>query len=264
MCKCSLLRSFFASRSRPRAARYVAAGAAFLLFLSAGTASAQSLRGSSSSLDRQNRQAKLHDFTFLRQRQEVSKFAGAGLLVPIEGNRDYRLNNVSFEVARPEVRLFLERLAGQYRRTCGTPLVVTSLTRPIELQPSNASRRSVHPTGMALDLRLPSTSSCRAWLERTLLHLEGEGAIDATLERRPAHYHVAVFPGAYMEYVAAQTGRAVAHVVEDASGDTSHTVLPKETLWRISKRYGTTLEALQAANQLESTDIQAGQVLIIP
>jgi hypothetical protein len=182
----------------------------------AGDAAAQSLRGSRASLDRQNREASLHDFTYLREPRQLERFVDAGLLVPVEGNGDYALADVSYEVARPEVRLFIERLSRQYHAACGEPLVVTSLTRPQSSQPPNASPLSVHPTGMALDLRRPAVGGCRRWLESTLLHLEKQKVLDATLERRPPHYHVAVFPADYVAYVSRITGRAIADVMADA------------------------------------------------
>jgi hypothetical protein len=190
-----------------------------LAVLCAADAGAQSLRGSRTSLDRQNREARSHDFTYLRGPSQLTRFVGAGLLVPIEGSADYALADVSYQVARPEVRLFLERLSSQYRAACGAPLVVTSLTRPRSAQPPNASARSVHPTGMALDLRRPATPACRRWLESTLLSLEKKRVLDATLEKNPPHYHVAVFPDDYIAYVARLTGQDPADVMADAGGD---------------------------------------------
>ena len=229
------------------------------------TASAQSLRGSSSSLDQQNRQALRHDFTYLTRRQDVARFVGAGLLVPVAGNAHYKLTDVSFRVARPEVRLFVERLAAQYYRTCGSRLVVTSLTRPKTYQPSNASTRSVHPTGMALDLRVPTTLSCRRWLESTLLALEGHRVLDVTLERHPAHFHVALFPEPYLAHVAATTGRpTIARVPSPERLSGSHTVRRGETLWRIAQTYETTPSAIRRANGLPSTTVRTGQRLLIP
>lgn len=201
------------ARPRQRAHRILLSFVGTIAILYAGDAGAQSLRGSRSSLDRQNREAQSHDFTYLRGPLQLTRFVGAGLLVPLEGNADYSLADVSYEVARPEVRLFIERLSGQYRDACGTPLVVTSLTRPRFSQPRNASPRSVHPTGMALDLRRPATRACRRWLESTLLYLEKKRVLDATLERRPAHYHIAVFPDDYIAYVAKMTGRDIAGVM---------------------------------------------------
>jgi hypothetical protein len=184
-----------------------------LLTAIAMPAEAQSLRGSRTSVDRQTIQAREHDFTFLRRRAEVDRFVDAGLLVPLGDGRHYRLHGVSFNVARPEVKLFVERLSAQYYGACGDRLVVTSLTRPTSRQPANASSRSVHPTGMAVDLRVPDTPSCRRWLESMLLSLEREGVLEATLERSPLHFHVAVFPDEYLAYVARQTGRPTRSVL---------------------------------------------------
>jgi hypothetical protein len=220
-------------------------------------ASAQSLRGSAASLDLQAIQADRHDLTYLPGTKELQRFVENGILVPVNGNRDYQLKDVSFPFARTEVRLFIERLAGQYRLACGEPLVVTSLTRPLSHQPRNASNRSVHPTGMALDLRRPQ-GRCRQWLEDTLLYLEGQAVLEATAERRPPHYHVAVFPSQYAAYV----GRATARPSESTSR--SHTVRRGDTLWAIANRYGVSVDSLRRANQRRSTLIHPGQILRVP
>jgi LysM repeat protein len=225
-----------------------------------GYASAQSLRGSRGALDLQTAQAVSHDFTYLGEPGQVHRFVAAGYLVPVDSNRDYRLKDVSFPVARPEVRLFIARLASQYRRACGERLVVTSLTRPLSHQPRNASDRSVHPTGMALDLRRPA-GRCRRWLERTLLSLESRGVLEATAERHPPHYHVAVFPEQYAFYVGRLTGLG-------SSGSPvslgSYTVRRGDTLWQIARRYDISLRALRQVNKLSSTRIRPGQRLTLP
>jgi hypothetical protein len=180
--------------------------AAFCLLTLPATAftGAQSLLGSRESLLRQNDEARDHDYTYLRTSADVRDFARRGLLVRVPGNADYDIESdeVSFPYARPEVKLFVERLAEQYRDACGEKLVVTSLTRPITRQPWNASTLSVHPTGMAADLRRSSSSACRAWLEDALLDLEGKGVLEATKEQYPPHYHVTVFPQPYLRYIA--------------------------------------------------------------
>lgn len=231
--------------------------------VAAAPASAQSLRGSRASLDRQNREARQHDFTFLRRPSQLERFEDAGLLVPLDGGRHYRLHDVSFNVARPEVKLFVERLSGQYASACGEPLIVTSLTRPTSLQPANASPRSVHPTGMAMDLRVPE-GKCRRWLEKTLLSLERGRVLEATLERHPLHFHVAVFPDEYLAYVARTTGRSQASLIASVTGAEQHTVRRSETLWAIAQRYDTTPAAIRAANGLTSNVIKPGQTLEIP
>jgi len=164
---------------------------------------AQTLLGSHESLLRQNEEAREHDFTYLRTTADVRDYAQQGLLVRLPGNSDYELaDDVSFPYARPEVKTFVERLSDQYHGACGERLVVTSLTRPITRQPANASAISVHPTGMAIDLRRSDSSGCRLWLETVLLDLENKGVIEATREQYPPHYHVAVFPNPYLQYVA--------------------------------------------------------------
>lgn len=222
----------------------------------------QSLRGSSHSLDLQNRMARRHDFSYLRTGDRVRQFVEAGYLVPVRANHDFRLHRVSYPVARPELELFVRRLAAQYREACGERLVVTSLTRPINRQPRNASSRSVHPTGMAVDLRLSSRRSCRSWLEGVLLSLERGGVLEATRERYPAHYHVALFPQPYVDYVSRQTGTMVA-LAEPASSIT-YQVRPGDTLWTLARRHDTSVETLRSVNDLSGNQIYAGQMIRLP
>lgn len=235
----------------------------FGLFLLPAASEAQSLRGSESSLDRQNRQARAHDFTYLTDAAQVRHFASTGRLVALRANQDFELKDVSFAYARPAVRLFVQRLSAQFRAACGEKLVVTSLTRPRSTQPRNASARSVHPTGMAVDLRRHNKPACRRWLDRVLLSLEVSRVLEVTLERHPPHYHVAVFPDPYSRYVAR---------IEDIRKTpparfadlVSYTVGRKDTLWRIARQHGTTPERIQAANGLTSTTIYPGQTLQVP
>ena len=250
--------------------------AAVLAGLAPSSSFAQSLRGSSRSLTAQNAQAQAHDFTYLRTPAHVRRFVELGYLVPLEGNRDYDIDDeVSFPYARPQVRTFVERLAGQYRRACGEVMVVTSLTRPLNRQPSNASSRSVHPTGMAVDLRRSNHRPCRAWLEDVLLSLEANGVLEATRESRPPHYHIALYPEPYARYVdglATRTAQAAETPVvaaaepvgAEAEGGGSYRVRPGDALWKIARAHGTTIAALQRSNNLLGSRIYPGQVLTIP
>jgi len=221
---------------------------------------AQSLRGGRAAVNRAYRVAQDHDFTFLRTGAQVRRFVQAGYLVRVRGNADFGLAGVSYPYARPEVELFLRRFAAQYRAGCGERLVVTSLTRPLNRQPRNASDRSVHPTGMAVDLRRPATRRCRQWMERVLLQLEGAGVLEATKERRPPHYHVSLFPRPYRRYVDALRTRAVA----TAGGTQRYRVQAGDSLWEIARAYGTTIETLKAINGLSGSRIYPGQVLSVP
>lgn len=230
---------------------------------------AQSLRGSSASLDVQNEQARIHDFTYLSTSSQVRRFVDSGYLVPVRGNRDFELHAVSFPYARPEAELFIRRLASQYRAACGEKLVVTSLTRPQSRQPRNASDRSVHPTGMAIDLRYSGSRSCRAWLEGVLLSLESAGVLEATRERYPAHYHIALFPRPYASYVDRMTSgeRRAQPVTREASAAPAierYEVRRGDSLWTIARDHGISISELRSSNDLRSNRIYAGQVLRVP
>ena len=177
---------------------------ACLLFLVVAVtpAIAGELSGSRASVRKQNRVARRAEYKFLRTSREVREWVRLERLVTVRSTSDYVLQNVSFPYARPAVKMFLDRLSAQYHAATGERLVITSLTRPINHQPENASAWSVHPAGMAVDLRVPSTAAKRRWLERTLLDLEDRAVLDVTREHRPPHYHVAVFPDEYERYVA--------------------------------------------------------------
>lgn len=251
------------------------------------------LKGSRTTMRRQNTVAQTHDYTFLRTSSDVQRFAGMGLLVPVRNTASLRLVSVSYPYARPAVKLFAERLASQYKASCGEKLVITSLTRPLSQQPRNASDLSVHPAGMALDIRVSKRRACRQWIEGTLVSLERKGVIDATRERKPAHYHVAVFPAKYERYVAQLTGKPATRLAAKPATEATapqakpiakaddpkyasiiplpsttkpatHEVRLGETLWSIARKHGVTVTALQEANHLGSSTIKPGQTLSIP
>ena len=187
----------FESASRRGLQATAVLGLSCLALAAGGTGvDAQSLVGSHESLMRQNLVAAQHDYAYLRTPHDVVQAVDGGVLIPVRGNGDFELaeGEVSFPYARPEVKAFLTQLSHEYRAVCGEVLVVTSLTRPTTHQPWNASPLSVHPTGMAVDMRRSDRRACRDWLDATLLALEGEGMIEATREHWPSHYHVAVFP----------------------------------------------------------------------
>ena len=222
-------------------------------------ANAQSLRGSTSSMDQQVRMAGVHDYTYIETPARVRFFADQGWLVPIKDGRNHSLHAVSFPYARPEVQVFIERLSRQYRSACDEQLVVTSLTRPQNRQPRNASDRTVHPTGMALDLRFSWDRNCRDWLERVLLSLESGGILEATLERNPRHYHVALFPQPYASYVASLEARGLS-----APENTEYRVRNGDSLWKIARQHGVSVDEIRDANGLRNDQIFPGQLIEVP
>jgi hypothetical protein len=141
---------------------------------------AQSLRGSQESVDH----------LYLVARASGLQFHAT---VPLSGNKDYTpKSSMSLPYATAEVRAYVEHLAAEYHAACGERLVITSALRPMSKRPRNGSVKSVHPTGIAVDVRKPKRRLCRDWLRQLLLQHEREGAIEATEEFRPPHFHVVV------------------------------------------------------------------------
>ncbi|HEU4885267.1 MAG TPA: DUF5715 family protein [Longimicrobium sp.] len=165
---------------------------------------AVTMRGSPASMERQHANAVASDFTFAETPAAIDDLVKKGRLVRLTGGADYTLAKVSHPYTRPEVKTFVENVSAEYRKACGERLVVTSLTRPRTEQPGNAHKLSVHPAGMAVDFRISRASKCQKWFEKALLAFEEKNLLDATRERNPPHYHVAVFTREYRAYAARQ------------------------------------------------------------
>ena len=179
-----------AARTAPRLV--LAAAAAVLA--AAPAAGAQTLRGSPTSVERAYDSAVARGLTFHQSAATVQRAVRAGTFVRLSGGASYRLKGVALPYVLPATRVVLGELATAYRRACGEPLVVTSAMRPVGFRLTNGNARSVHPTGLAFDLRSPQ-GRCRKWIRTRLLALEREGRVDATEERFPAHFHVVVYRG---------------------------------------------------------------------
>lgn len=251
----------------------LAAAVAFMAVvtpLSPRPAQAQSLRGSRASINRMYRDARAEDLSFFETPAGVRRAVKKGWLVKLVPDANFALHEIGYPYVRPSTRLFVQRLAEQYRDECGEPLVVTSAVRPATRQPANSTERSVHPTGMAVDLRKPQDASCLRWLRRTLLDLEDAGLLEATEEHVPAHFHVAVFPGEYTRYVAARVktesvAAARTQLASQQSSDaTTYRVHAGDTLWDIARAHDTTVDAIANANDISGAVIQPGQELRIP
>jgi len=238
----------------------------------AHAASGVTLRGSHDSMVRQHRIARENDFSFLRTPAQVREWVKAGRLVPIRGNEDYAVAGASFAVTRPQTLTLVERLAAQYHDACGEKLYVTSATRPEDLQPWNASPLSVHPAGMAVDLRVSSSAACRSWIEQVLLSLESKGVLDVTREHHPPHYHVSLYPRQYASYL---TGRGAGVQIAKNTGHSRGTVTRAvnskryrvgrgDNLWTIARRHNTSVASLKRANGINSSRLKPGQLLEIP
>ena len=245
-----------------------------MLSLTANLAQAETLKGSPTSVEKQYRLAQSYGFNFIKTASEVAPNVESGELHRVSPGRYMELHDVSYPYAVSETRLFLGRLSQQYYAACGEKLIVTSLLRPVNTQPANAVALSVHPTGMAVDLRIPAKWKCRSWLENTLLSLEKERVLDVTRERRPAHYHVAVYARPYETRVAAleakfrqpatHTSDQPAQEVSVSSGSASHQdyiVRKGDSLWEIAAKTGVSVAELRTANKLQGNRINVGETL---
>lgn len=153
---------------------------------------AQSLRGSPASVDRMYYKAQAQRLTFFKSASEVAEAADAGTVVLLRGNMDYAVVGTQVPYVRPETLRFIESLGAAHRQACGEPIIVTSGIRPTARKLRNSHEKTVHPTGMAVDIR-KSAGNCRVWLRKALLGLEAQGLIEAIEENRPPHFHIAVY-----------------------------------------------------------------------
>jgi LysM repeat protein len=260
------------------------AGAAIVACLATPSiADAQSLRGSRSTVERVYERASDNGLHFYKTSGGVKSAAEQGRFVRLTGNADYRLNAVSHPYATATTRTFVERLGAQYHASCGEPMVVTSAIRPMASQPSNSSDWSVHPTGIAVDLRKP-TGRCLTWLRKTLLSLEQRGVLDGTEEKHPPHFHVVVFPAAYDAYVESLGGAsrsetaarkaaakttvagpriALATVARMPATTRKYRVKKGDSLWSIAKRYDTTVDTIKRLNPSAARKLLPGQTLVL-
>ena len=264
----------------------------------ASSLSAQSLRGSQSSVQKMYTRAVLNDLEFFRTSKGVYESVRDGELVMISITTDLTLDRVSYPFVLRRTRDVLNVFAKNYRAACGERLVVTSAARPRTQQPRNASPQSVHPTGMAIDFRRPA-EPCLSFMRKELLRLEREGVLEATEERRPVHFHVAVLqrgrfapatpavasataaptPSPQVAEVApapaAPAPVAPAPVATDSASGTvdveppkpksaaprTYTVKRGDNLSVIAKRFGLTVTRLKALNGMKGSAIRPGQKL---
>lgn len=244
------------------------------------------LRGSKASVQKMWDFAQANHLTFYRTPRDLDDAVADGRLVPLTGDSTYELSSgVGYAYATREARQFVLSFAPQYVAACDAPLVVTSAARPETRQPRNSNAYSVHPTGIAIDLRRPPAGPCQRWLRNALAELEDEGFVEATEERRPVHLHVAVLtaPGTMAALPPLVSGPArhrmpVATVrlsgratgssdgdVDDPIRGRTYRVRSGDTLWEIAQRAGVSVSALARANRRSQRAVlRAGTILRLP
>jgi hypothetical protein len=187
------IRSLSNEVKRARTTALIAGTLALAASMFASSATAQTLRGSKGSVEKMYWFAVTHRMSFRQSPEAIDADAARGRLVQLGGSLDYELaGGVGWPYVTPETKRFVELFAEQYSAVCDGPLVLTSASRPLSRQPRNANKHSVHPAGIAIDLRRPPRGPCLDWTRQALMELERRGVVEATEERRPVHFHVAV------------------------------------------------------------------------
>ncbi|MFL5618987.1 MAG: DUF5715 family protein [Gemmatimonadaceae bacterium] len=258
------------------------------------------LRGSRESVQKMWDFATMHGLVFYQTPRDIDKAVADGKLVLLDGDGSYELTrSVGFSYATREAKQFVVSFAPQYVAACGTPLIVTSAARPTNRQPRNSNPYSVHPTGIAIDLRRPPAGPCQTWLRKALAELEEQGYIEATEERRPVHLHVAVLtePGkiaalppvgsGVLAGVAPRTQRSDGELAlrstapairvsnarasrppsaaDKALDAGTYRVREGDTLWDVARRSGVSVSALARANRRSTRGVlKVGTVLRVP
>ena len=228
------------------------------------------LRGSKASVEKMYDFAQRYHYTFYLTPTNIDTAIARGRLVELPGDSTYELTRgVQENYATREAKQFVTQFAPQYLYACGTPLTVTSAARAMSRQPRNANPHSVHPTGIAVDIRRPPPGPCLNWVRGALSTLEQRGYIEATEERHPVHLHIAVLsapgsrvalPNLVQGMVAAArvpiTPVQTASNVATANGEVSLTPAPArtyvvrqgDTLYDIANRTGVSVKAIADAN----------------
>jgi hypothetical protein len=250
----------------------------------------EALRGSQASVQRMWDFAQQHRLPFYLTPTNLRDAVEQGKLVPLTGDAHYEVTrSVRYSYATPEAKQFVAEFAPRYLAACGSPLTVTSAARPISRQPRNSNPYSVHPTGIAVDLRRPPAGPCQTWVRTALAELERKGVIEATEERRPVHFHVAVLiapgraatlppldagavasrepaPSAAVRVSNSPAGSAAQRGSTDATvRGRTYRVREGDTLWDVAQRTGVSMQALARANRRSLRAVlRPGVVLRIP
>jgi len=250
------------------------------------------LHGSKESVEKMYDFATAHGLSFYLTQTNIDTAIAHGRLVPLTGSATYELTRgVGFSYSTREAKQFVEAFAPQYLTACGAPLTVTSAARPTSKQPHNANPHSVHPTGIAVDIRRPYRGPCLDWVRTALTELERKGVVEATEEHHPVHLHIAVLvpPGRKVVLPNLAAGmvaqapmvpvQSVSQVITASAGDvavangkgaaatsTQKTYLVRQgdTLWDIANKVGVSMDALAKANKLTRKSLKPGTTLVIP
>lgn len=114
-----------------------------------------------------------------------------GYFVPFEGPYLHVLADRPY--ALPSTVAFVTEMSVAYNTAGCGKLVVRDALRLTTERPANGSIHSVHPAGMAVDIRVKYIKrECADWLRSYIRLKEVAGKVDGTHELEPEHLHVVV------------------------------------------------------------------------
>ena len=147
--------------------------------------------GCQTTSEQQHHYARKMMLPLMTTEAEYQARIASGYYVPFEG--PYLQLLAKRPYALPSTVAFVNAMAKEYQATgCGR-LIVRGALRLTTERPPNGSIHSVHPAGMAVDIRtnhIPAT--CAEWLRNYLREKEALGEVDGTHELKPEHLHVVV------------------------------------------------------------------------
>lgn len=135
--------------------------------------------------------ASSHQLIYMTSDEEYQARIGSGYFELLQG--PYLIVLAKRPYVLPSTAKFVNQLAADYFVFGCGKLVVTSAGRLSTERPSNGSIYSVHPFGLAVDLRtrfIPT--ECADWLRSYVSAKEASQEVDGTQEHHPEHLHVVV------------------------------------------------------------------------
>jgi hypothetical protein len=155
-------------------------------------ADAVSLVGGCQTTSKQQLQyAKGRQLPLMTTVAEYKERIASGYFVPFEGPYLHVLADRPY--ALPSTVAFVTEMSVAYKAAGCGKLVVRDALRLTTERPKNGSIHSVHPAGMAVDIRVQYIKSeCADWLRSYVRLKEAAGKVDGTHELKPEHLHVVV------------------------------------------------------------------------
>jgi hypothetical protein len=187
------------------------------------------MRGSRTSLERQNKHAEAEGLERIEDEDDLSDRIARRFLVPVPVfaaltvNQDLPLHH---RYCRPWTARFLTDLARAYAGTFFGPLEVSSAVRTVEYQKhlktvnGNAAAAegdivSPHLTGATIDIAKSGMSRQEiGWMRAGLMPLQRAGMIDVEEEFQQACFHISV----YQNYLPARPPSSIARAGSGQSG----------------------------------------------